>query len=139
MKKILVLTDFSENATNALVYACELFKYDITEFIIMNAYQDEIYADDSVMTREALQKSSFAIGKKAKNKLESLLDQTEKNCPNPYHTFNIISSNNILLDETDKIVDEENIDLIVMGNDKVYTFLNGYFYELKKINNKPYF
>lgn len=115
MRKILVLTDFSDNATNALVYACELFKYDITEFIIMNAYQDEIYADETVMTREALQKSSLTIGKKSKIELERLQNTIEKTCPNPYHTFNVISSNNMLLDETDKIVDEENIDLIVMG------------------------
>lgn len=115
MRKILVLTDFSDNATNALVYACELFKYDITEFIIMNAYQDEIYADKTIMTREALQKSSLTIGKKSKNALERLQNTIEKTWPNPYHTFNVISSNNMLLDETDKIVDEENIDLIVMG------------------------
>lgn len=127
MRKILVLTDFSDNAMNALVYACELFKYDICEISIMHAYQDEIYADDTVMTREALQKSLKAISKKSENELESILSQIGKTCPNPYHTFNIMSSNNILLDETDKIVDEMNIDLIVMGthgkaNDKKLTF-----------------
>jgi len=127
MIKILVLTDFSDNATNALVYACELFKYDITEFFIMHAYQDEIYADDSVMTREALKKSALAIGKKSKTELENVLNHIQKTYPNPYHTFNSISSNNILLDETDKIVDEQNIDLIVMGthgkaNDRKLTF-----------------
>jgi len=127
MRKILVLTDFSDNATNALAYACELFKYDITEFFIMHAYQDEIYAEDTLMTREALQKSALAISKKSKTELESVLNHIQKTYPNPYHTFNCISSNNILLDETDKIVDEQNIDLIVMGthgkaNDKRLTF-----------------
>ena len=47
--------------------------------------------------------------------------------PNPRHTYNIISANNLLLDEADKIVDDKNIDIVVMGtrgktNDKKLSF-----------------
>lgn len=127
MRKILVPTDFSDNAMNALRYACELFKYDISEFFIMHAFQDEIYADNYSMTREDLEKATKIIASKSKTQLEGILKQIHDISPNPRHTYNIVSANSMLLDETDKIVDEENIDIIVMGthgkaNDKKLTF-----------------
>jgi hypothetical protein len=59
--------------------------------------------------------------------LETILKIINEISPNPRHTYSIISSNNMLLDETDKIVDKENIDILVMGtrgktNDKKLTF-----------------
>ena len=45
MRKILIPTDFSENALNAIKYALELFKYERSEFIIMHAFADEVYAE----------------------------------------------------------------------------------------------
>ena len=44
MRKVLIPTDFSENAMNAIKYAMELFKYDRTDFYIMHAFGDEIYS-----------------------------------------------------------------------------------------------
>jgi nucleotide-binding universal stress UspA family protein len=115
MRKILVPTDFSENASNALEYAISLFKYDISEFFIMHAYQDDIYSDDLQVTRDTLSEVTNLISNKSKTQLEALLKHVKQISPNPRHTYNIISANNILVDEADKIVDKENIDVIVMG------------------------
>jgi len=115
MRKILVPIDFSENATNALEYAISLFKYDISEFFIMHAYQDDIYAEDLNVTRDTLSEVTNMVSDKSKTQLESILQHVKKISPNPRHTYNILSSNNILVDETDKLVDKENIDVIVMG------------------------
>jgi nucleotide-binding universal stress UspA family protein len=127
MRKILVPTDFSDNAMNALRYACELFKYDISKFFIMHAYQDEIYANNSLMTREGLEEATNIVSSKSKTQLEDILKQIHDLSPNPRHNYSIVSSNSMLLDETDKIADDENIDIIVMGthgkaNDKKLTF-----------------
>ena len=126
MKKILIPTDFSDNAMNALQYASELFKHDISEFFIMHAYQDEIYEDES-LTRETLDAVTNSISKKSKAQLKATLKRIKEISPNPNHVFKIIASNSILLDEADKIVDKKNIDIIVMGtrgftNDKKITF-----------------
>ncbi len=115
MRKILIPTDFSDNAMNALNYACEVFKFEISEFFIMHAYQDEIYADDSLLRNETIETIANIIGNKSKIQLENLLNYINNISPNPKHTYTIISSNNILLNEADKIVAKENIDLIVMG------------------------
>ena len=37
MRKVVVPTDFSENAFNALKYACQIFKYERSEIFILHA------------------------------------------------------------------------------------------------------
>jgi len=127
MRKILVPTDFSDNALNALDYALELFKYDVCEFYIIHAYQDDIYADKTLLTNETMDKVTRIISNKSQVQLENILKHINKVSPNPRHTYHIISSNSMLIDEADKIVDEANIDIIVMGtrgktNDRRLTF-----------------
>lgn len=127
MRKILVPTDFSENAMNALKFATDLFKYDVSEFYIMHAYEDDIYADETLLTKNNLKDITTAIGKNSEKELNSILQSINTISPNPRHTYNSISSNNLLIDEADRIVDEQNIDIIIMGtkgktNNKKLTF-----------------
>jgi len=127
MRKILIPTDFSDNAMNAIQYALELFKYERSDFFIMHAYQDEIYADASLLNQETLDKVTQIISDKSQKQLENTLKKIKEISPNPRHIYNIISSNSMLIDEADKIVDDENIDIIVMGtrgetNDRKLTF-----------------
>lgn len=127
MRKILIPTDFSNNAMNAIKYALELFKYEKSEFYIMHAYQDDIYADEALLTRETLEAATKIVADRSQNQLESILREINKISPNPRHTYKVVSANNLLLEESDKIVDDENIDIIVMGtrgktNDEKLTF-----------------
>ena len=127
MRKILIPTDFSDNAMNAIQYALELFKYERSDFFIMHAYQDEIYADASLLNQEILNKVTQIISNKSQKQLENTLKKIKEISPNPRHTYNMVSSNSMLMDEADKIVDDENIDIIVMGtrgetNDRKLTF-----------------
>jgi nucleotide-binding universal stress UspA family protein len=115
MRKILIPTDFSDNATNAINYALEFFKYEICVFYFMHAYQDDIYINDALLTRETLEEVIRIIGNQSKQQLDDLLKKAKTKHPNPRFSYRIVSSNNTLIDEADKIVDEENIDLVVMG------------------------
>ncbi|WP_142786303.1 universal stress protein [Changchengzhania lutea] len=126
MRKILIPTDFSENAMNALMYALELFKYEKSVFYIMHAYQDDIYTDDQLLNNLGLEKVTTQVSKTSEEQLGSILKKIKQISPNPRHIYRIISSNNLLMDEADKIVDDKNIDIIVMGtrgktNDKKIT------------------
>ncbi|GAB4157532.1 MAG: universal stress protein [Winogradskyella sp.] len=127
MRNILIPTDFSANAMNALKYASELFKYDKCRFFIMHAYQDEIFDDEERIKKETLVKVTKVVSEHSILNLEKILKEIRTISPNPRHSYTIISANNMLVDEADKIVDEENIDVIVMGtrgntNDKKLTF-----------------
>jgi len=127
MRNILIPTDFSENAMNAVSYALELFKYEKCNFYIMHAYQDAIYQETIDVTRDNLDHVTTQVAQRSAEQLEFILKEINETSPNPRHTYISVSSNNILIDESDKIVDEKNIDLIVMGtkgksNDKKITF-----------------
>lgn len=127
MRKILIPTDFSKNATNAILFAVNLFKYEITNFYIMHAYQDDIYANEAQLTKANIDEITAIVSKNSKDKLENTLSEIKAISPNPRHTFYSISANNLLIEEADKIVDDENIDIIVMGtkgktNSKKITF-----------------
>lgn len=127
MRKILIPTDFSENAMNAIEYATDLFKYGISEFYIMHAYQDDIYANESLLNKKGLDSMTEKINENSEKALQKTLKKIKKTSPNSKHTYHLISANNLLVDEADTIVEKQNIDIIIMGtkgktNDKKITF-----------------
>ncbi|MBT8263814.1 MAG: universal stress protein, partial [Muriicola sp.] len=56
MRKIIVPTDFSENAFHALKYTCDIFKYERSEIYIMHTYADEVYQEGNITDRASLEK-----------------------------------------------------------------------------------
>ncbi|MFD2724678.1 universal stress protein [Hyunsoonleella rubra] len=115
MRKILIPTDFSENAQNALEYAVNLFKYEVSEFYIMHAYDEDVFSDQVLLAIEKEEDATLTVHKKAEDQLQEIKNTIISTSPNPRHTFYTISANNLLLNETDNIVDQQNIDIIVMG------------------------
>lgn len=127
MRKILIPTDFSANAMNAIKYALELFKYEIGQFYIMHAYESEIYDNEALENREDLDVIAKNVYEQSLHKLEKVLQKIQEISPNPRHEYHIISSKNLLVEGASDIVEKENIDVIVMGtrgetNDKKITF-----------------
>ncbi len=127
MRKVLIPTDFSKNAWNAIKYAVELFKYEVSEFYIMHAYKDEIYEDKDLLQKAPLDSITQIVGKKSEEFLNKTLLDISEYSSNPKHKYNTISSNNLLIDEVELLSNDEDIDLIVMGthgktNDRNITF-----------------
>lgn len=126
MKKIVIPTDFSENAFNALRYAAELFKYDKCDFFVLHAYADEVYAND-ITSEDVLKKNKKAVKKKSEEEIENLIEKVEQEFSNPKHHFKGSSAFGLLVDEVNDLVDRENADLIVTStrgatNDRKLTF-----------------
>jgi len=127
MRKILIPTDFSKNAMNAIRYALEAFKYDRSEFIIMHAYADEVYERNTQMTRVAFENLKKSIHNKSQLALDNIQKIIKKISPNPRHQYKDVLTFGSLIDEANAIVDKENIDVLVMGtrgetNDREITF-----------------
>lgn len=126
MRTVLVPTDFSENAFNALKYACQVFKYENCRIYIVHAYTSEVYG------ATILEKDSFEELKKStlidsERKLKEVLSEIKEYSPNPRHSYHIVSGIGTLADVTNFWVDKENIDIVVMGtrgktNDRTLTF-----------------
>ena len=112
---------------NAIRYAVELFKYERSDFYIMHVYKDDIYADDALLDRESIEMVTTQVSENSLKKLTSTLSEINTFSPNPRNNYKIVSANNLLIDEADKIVNKKNIDVIVMGtkgitNSKKVTF-----------------
>lgn len=115
MRKIVIPTDFSDNAFNALKYAAELFKYEKSEFFILHAYADEVYSQEAVITRELLEELKEKTLKRSDTKLREIFSKIRKVYPNPRHSFRSISAFGSLVDEVNDLINEENADICVMG------------------------
>ncbi len=115
MKRILLPTDFSENAFNAMCYAVQLFKKDKCEFTLLHTYTPVTYNVGTV----ADSYSTFELLEVLKSTVEQNLDKTEEllkeQFQNPNHTFQKIGSYNLLINEIQDLIKEKDIELIVMG------------------------
>lgn len=115
-RNILLPTDFSKYAWNALNYAIELFKDDDCEFFILNTFRVNGYVLESMMVPEPGE-HLYEIAKKQSNEgLEKVFQQiiaTKGQKPN--HKFTLISKFNFLVEAMKHLVDKKGIDLIVMG------------------------
>nr|WP_321244046.1 universal stress protein [uncultured Psychroserpens sp.] len=115
MLSILLPTDFSENSMNAIKYALEFFKYQKTTFYFMNAYQNEFYDHDELVSRDVFEDVLNSVRNESQTSLENLLKTVKEISPNPRYTYHIISAYNTLVDEANLISEAKNIDLIIMG------------------------
>tara|TARA_R110002049_G_scaffold195369_1_gene364480 strand:- start:382 stop:1230 length:849 start_codon:yes stop_codon:yes gene_type:complete len=115
MKNILIPTDFSKNAMNAINFALEFFKYEKTVFYFMHAYQNEFYDHEELVSRKVFDDVLNNVRNESQQNLEKLLKKVKEKAPNPRFTYHTISSYNTLVEEANSIVDRYNIDLIVMG------------------------
>jgi nucleotide-binding universal stress UspA family protein len=115
MRKILIPTDFSGNAMNAIKYALELFKCEHSEVFLIHAYADEVYDNKTILTRALFDEFREEIKKKSDKQLEETLLTIREFSPNPRHKYQAISKFGNLIDEVNDFVDKQDIDLIVMG------------------------
>jgi nucleotide-binding universal stress UspA family protein len=139
MKRILIPTDFSENAMNAVRYALECFKNDKVEFYLLHAYQDEVYNNHDLLEEEPFEEVLEIAKNRSQLKLDVLLNEVKTIAPNPKFKFHLVSAYNALLDEVDKLVIGKNIDLIVMGTkgesaNKSYAFGSNTLQVLKYVS-----
>ncbi|MDO6596129.1 universal stress protein [Oceanihabitans sp. 2_MG-2023] len=115
MKRILLPTDFSNNAWNAIQYALHLFKNETCFFYILNTYTPVIYQMEYMQVSNA-QFSVFDAAKESSLKgLATIKTRINEKFSNPKHTIETISAFNNLIPEIKEIVNRENIDLVVMG------------------------
>lgn len=115
MQKILIPTDFSENAWNAIDYAMQLFRHKRCMFYLLNTYTPVIPSGrfmakmiDGVSIVDAVRNSS-------EQGLRQTVNQIKTKYRNPNHNFETISSFNLLVEEVKDIVDTFDINLVITG------------------------
>lgn len=114
MKKILIPTDFSENAWNALTFALALFANERCHFHLLHI-NPIVYtgAENTVIMPHHLLKET--ILEKSQEKLKSWTYKIEKISRNKNHIFENIVLYDFFVDGIKLQLEKSEIDLIVMG------------------------
>ncbi|MDX5583391.1 MAG: universal stress protein [Aureibaculum sp.] len=116
MKRILLPTDFSDNAQNAINYALNLYKDESCTFYLLNTYTPIIYSYDYQMNAGGyLGEIADVVRDNSIRKLNEIEKNIKEKFNNPKHHFEIVSSFNLLTDEIKDKLEQFSIDLIVMG------------------------
>jgi nucleotide-binding universal stress UspA family protein len=117
MKNILVTTDFSTNARNALNFALDLFIEDKCIFYLLNAFQQ-----NEIPTQNFFQSIPWETNsnyEKTKNDsetgLKKLLDTIAMKADNSNHHFELISSYNTVCEAVKQTMENIDISIIIIG------------------------
>ena len=115
-RKILLPTDFSENASQAIKYALELYKDEKCLFYVLNVFFMQATDIESLMRMEP----GSELFKTTKHNSESELHRVLSafafgDNGNPNHSFQTLSVFSDPLQAIKTIVKEKDIELIVMG------------------------
>lgn len=114
-RKILLPTDFSRNAWDAISYAIELFKNEACDFYILNVYNFSGYAMDNIVIAQPNNEYADAVREKSIKGLEKILQRISFRDDSTDHEFYTLSKNDNLLDAIKEVVELKDIDLVIMG------------------------
>src|SRR5690606_24805475 len=108
---ILLPTDFSDNAWNAIVYALKLYADAYCTFYLMHSTYISNSATRTYITAHYVEK----LKEEALRELETLKDQAEMANANANHEFKTVLLEKELREAIGEVVKQNAIDIIVMG------------------------
>lgn len=112
VQNILVPTDFSNNAHHALRYAARLVKDEACTFFLLHVYGGKKGFKNNTIHME----NDSQLEEDSQLRLRNMLKRIKKDNENQKHTYQLISRFNDLTHAVHSIIEEQEIDLIVMGN-----------------------
>ncbi len=115
MKRILLPTDFSDNAFNAIRYALNLFREEETTFYLLNTFTPVSYHTGYLIENPAPYGMEDIAMINSKRDVERTEEKIKEEFNNPKHSFVRLSVFNTLIGEIKSVVEKYNIDLIIMG------------------------
>ena len=114
-KRILLPTDFSKNAWNAILYATELYKNEKCDFYLLNAFTEKAYDIDGLITAKPGDKDYDLAEAHSKKEMIKTLKRLELRNVYPNHTYFTLSVFGTPLDVIKKTIELKDIDLVVIG------------------------
>ncbi|NDV44739.1 universal stress protein [Flagellimonas sediminis] len=115
MIKVVLPTDFSENAFHAISYAARLLENTTTVFYLMHTYTPAIYRIDYALGSPGLIGLPDDLKYAAEAQLDKTRERIKAKFDNPKHQFVTHTAFNTLEDEIRLFAKKEQVDLIIMG------------------------
>ena len=116
MKTILIPTDFSENAYNALRYAVQLFAAEECQFLLVHSFENQV---SNLTSRVDIGKTEALVEELYANsdaQCEAVKDKIEGEFKNEQHQFQSISTSLRLSRAINKLIVKEQVDFVFMGS-----------------------
>ena len=114
-KKILIPTDFSKNAWNAMTYALNLFKGESCEFHVLNVFYLGGYSTENLLIPEPGDAAYESIKESSENRMNKLKTQLDYREDSPDHRFYFYSEFGPLTEVIKLMIEKKDIEFIVMG------------------------
>ncbi len=142
-RKILLPTDFSENAWHAIQYGTELYKNEATDFYLLNVFSAGGNIVENLMSPQTgtdlYEKKKWESEKGLADVLDRLILGEHSN---PKHQFKVLSIFNHTIDAIKDIVDKKDIEMIIMGTKgETFARTTGFgstaIYVMEKVRNCP--
>ena len=124
---------------NALKYACKVFKYERSEFLILHTYADEVYEQEVKSEQSYLEELKETTLRYSEEQLKKVLHDIKLYSPNPKHKYKTIAAFGSLVDVANELVNHKNMDIVVMGtrgltNDRTISFGSNTLHVLKYVH-----
>ncbi|MFX0557907.1 universal stress protein [Maribacter sp. CXY002] len=114
-KQILLPTDFSANARNAIEYAFFLLKDIACEFHVLNAYEVGASALSSTMGKVKETRLFLAVKEESERKVTGIVKDLKSKSNNPLHLIQGHSIADSLVNGIGRFAIKNNIDYVFMG------------------------
>lgn len=115
MKRILLPTDFSENAYNAISYAVQLYENTKCKFYILHTYTPITMSTGGAVGTYTPMPLHDMEKETAKRKLKEIKERLHTEFGNSKHTFKTIASFNLLTSAMKRTIEKKGINFVVMG------------------------
>lgn len=114
-KRVVLPTDFSENAWNAMVYALTIFKHVPCDFFVLNAFQVGTSGLSTKIGQANETRLFNLLKEQSERDLKRLLERIKEVDDNPEHHFETISIADNLVNAIGRTVYNKGVDYIIMG------------------------
>lgn len=115
MLRILIPTDFSENAWNAIAYGLELFRKERCTVYLLHVNPLPPYSGAGTSIKGSTDMLRETMLQESEKNLKELLKRINETLSNDRHTFITISLYDFFVDSIKREVQDKQIDLIIMG------------------------
>ena len=115
MKNILVPTDFSPSAYNAVKFAMHLFEVSPCVFYFLNTYTPELHSNRLMAGSVSGFSQNSLAGESSAKGLKDVVRRVKKEFKNPLHRYKTISSFSLLKDAVKETIVAHDIDFVIMG------------------------
>lgn len=115
MKKILITTDFSDNAWNAIFTALKIYTDVECHFYLLHAFEPSPLNLMGSKSQQRLGVIYDSLSKYSEKELEEMISYLKINHKNAKHQFTTLSKPGNLEDSVESVLNENDIDMLIMG------------------------